>query len=559
MQSRSNVRQTHSMIVYRRDAIIVAVLALIVGTAMAAAIKHPGYTDAYYYFNAGQRLIQGKGLTDAALWTYLGAPAALPVPSHLYWMPLTSLVAAGSMALFGPSFDGAQVGFVLVYAGLALVGFTVGALIGESRRLAWFTALLTMFSGFFMPFWTTTDGFALYGLTGSLALLSMGLGRKSGNWRWFAFSGAMCGLAHLTRADGLLLLGVLVIVAVTSPRPLGSLATLLPRPVADPKGDPLSANREGEQVDTDVKLLPYRGKEYSRVTFALISVAAYLIVMTPWFVRNLNAVGTILPAGGFQTAWMRDYNEIVNYPPDISLQSFLAWGTNNILASRLDALTTNLGHFVAEQGWVVLWPFMLIGLWRRRSDPLLTGFWLYAFGLFLVMTFVFTFPGPRGGLFHSESALLPFWAALGVLGLDDVIAWLSRRRRWRQGEARAVFGAALLLWAIGFSAVTFIGRFSAFNSDGYFPQLAKLLPPTAIVMINDPSALYYYTRLSGVVIPNAPSSVIPELAQRYGVNTLVLDGNVRALPMRDLYEGRESPPFLDRIYHDENIQIYRVK
>src|SRR5258708_39664593 len=102
------------MNIYRRDAIMIGLMALIVGGIMAALLHNPGYTDAYYYFNAGQRLIQGKGLTDVALWTYLGAPAALPVPSHLYWMPLTSLVAAGSMALFGPSFDGAQVGFVLV-------------------------------------------------------------------------------------------------------------------------------------------------------------------------------------------------------------------------------------------------------------------------------------------------------------------------------------------------------------------------------------------------------------------------------------------------------------
>jgi hypothetical protein len=61
------------------------------------------------------------------------------------------------------------------------------------------------------------------------------------------------------------------------------------------------------------------------------------------------------------------------------------------------------------------------------------------------------------------------------------------------------------------------------------------------------------------VIPNAPSSVIPELAQRYGVNTLVLDGNVRALPMGAIYEGRETPPFLEQIYRDDNIQIYRIK
>src|SRR5450755_1244026 len=131
---------------YRRDVLIVGVLALVVGILMAAALRHPGYTDAYYYFNAAQRLVQGKGLTDAAVWTYLGIPptvSGLPIPSHLYWMPLASLVAALGMILGGSTFDGAQIVFVALYAGLAVVGFTVGALVGQSRRVAWLAALLT--------------------------------------------------------------------------------------------------------------------------------------------------------------------------------------------------------------------------------------------------------------------------------------------------------------------------------------------------------------------------------------------------------------------------------
>src|SRR5258706_7455712 len=136
----------------RRDALIFGVLALVVGVAMAALLRHPGYTDAYYYYNAGQRLVQGKGLTDAALWTYIGAPAGLPTPSHLYWMPLTSLTAAAGMIIGGTTFDAAQFPFVLLYAGLGLIGFTLGALIGKTRRIAWIAGLLTLFSGYFMPY-----------------------------------------------------------------------------------------------------------------------------------------------------------------------------------------------------------------------------------------------------------------------------------------------------------------------------------------------------------------------------------------------------------------------
>ncbi len=507
---------------YRRDAAAIALLTLGLGIVMAALIWHPGYTDAYYYFNAGQRLVQGKGLTDAAIWTYIGAPAKLPIPSHLYWMPLASLVAALGMSIGGPTFDGAQLALVPCYVGLVLVGFWLGAVIGKSRRVAWLSGLITLFSGYFVPYWLTTDTFAIYGLVGALALVTMGLGRRSGNWRWFAASGVLIGLAHLTRADGILLLGVLAIVAL------------------------------------------WPGLPWRKGLLALgLAVIAYLLVMLPWFIRNVNSIGTILPVGGFQTAWMRSYDELFNYPPVTDFWRFVAWGPGNILASRWDAFVAALQTFVAVEGLVVLTPLMLIALWRRRRDPLLSGFWLYALGLHAAMTLVFAFPSIRGALFHSASALIPFWAALGIAGLDDVLAWIAARRRWRLIDAQRIFGAAALLWAVFLSVMTFNGKATQWNGlDSYYADLAEHFPSDAVVMINDPAALYYYTGLSGVVIPNAAPDVIPDLASRYGVNYVALEANGVPAPMMPLYMRDPSLPLgrmgLKQIYFDGNLRIYKV-
>jgi hypothetical protein len=163
---------------FRRDALIVALLALALGAGMAALIRNPGYTDAYYYFNAGQRLIQGKGLTDAAIWTYIGAPAGLPIPSHLYWMPLTSLVAAGGMALGGPTFDAAQIPFVVLYAGMVLIGFWLGAEIGGTRRTAWL-ACWSPSAASLCPTGRPRPPLRRSGWP-VLALITMGLGRRAG-------------------------------------------------------------------------------------------------------------------------------------------------------------------------------------------------------------------------------------------------------------------------------------------------------------------------------------------------------------------------------------------
>ena len=91
-------------------------------------------------------------------------------------------------------------------------------------------------------------------------------------------------------------------------------------------------------------------------------------------------------------------------------------------------------------------PLMLVALWRRRRHAFLRGFWLYALGLHLAMTFIFPFSGYRGGLFHSAAALFPWWMALGVVGLDDVIDWIAQRRR--QWKKRPRFACSLqLCWA----------------------------------------------------------------------------------------------------------------
>jgi 4-amino-4-deoxy-L-arabinose transferase-like glycosyltransferase len=495
----------------RRDYIVISLLALTWGTLLATAIHQPGYTDAYYYFNAGQRLVEGKGLTDPYLWTYVNAPDHLPGPSHTYWMPLESLAAAASMAVLGASFTAAQVPSVVCFAGLVIVAFWLGAQLGRSRRHAWLAGLLVLFSGFFTPFWTTTDTFALYGLVGSLSLAAMGRGRETGDWRWYAVSGGLGGLAHLARADGVLLVLVLLCVALW------------------PQGR-VGWRRAGHA--------------------AAAGVIAYLLVMLPWFIRNMSVLGTPLPTGGTDTIWMRSYDELVNYPPGATPAEFWGWGLGNILQSRFEALTNNVGTFIAVETWVVLGPFVLAGLWIRRREPFMLGVILYAAGLHLVMTFVFAFPGYRGGLFHSSAALLPFWAAIGPVGLDAGIGWMARRRHWRKVEAQAVFGGALVVLAALISVTMCRQRMPALNSNAdFYSTLAADLPDGAVVMVNDPAALYYHTGLSGVVVPNAYPEVVPEIAARYGVTYLVLDRN-RTQPFTALYLGREERPFLrlDRVY-----------
>jgi hypothetical protein len=327
-------------------------------------------------------------------------------------------------------------------------------------------------------------------------------------------------LAHLTRADGILFVLVLVIAALWGR--FGSL-------------------QNGWRP-------------------ALIGVLAYVVIMTPWAIRNLNAVGTVLPVGGFQSAWFSSYDQIAAYPPVASLSDFLASGLGTIIQTRVTALTLNVQTFVAVEGLIVLTPLLLIGLWRRRFDPRLSGVILYALGLHALMTLVFALPGMRGGLLHSAAALVPYWAALGTIGLDDVLRWASKRRRWPLKQAQTVFAGSLVGWAILLSMLIGAKLIGTWNSaDPAYAILGAQLPRDAVVMVNDPPAFYYQTGLSAVVVPDSAPDVIPTLAARYGVTYLLLDVN-RTEPFAALYEGQVSYPFLRLLQNDPvtGLRLYQV-
>ena len=115
------------------------------------------------------------------------------------------------------------------------------------------------------------------------------------------------------------------------------------------------------------------------------------------------------------------------------------------------------------------------------------------------------------------------------------------------------------MWAIVLSVRTFTGKIPGWNAaGGYFQFVAAHLPPDAAVMINDPSALYYFTGLPGIAVPNSPPDMIPELAKRYGISYVVLDHGP-TLPMLDLSEGKHVPPFLTPVYADQTVHIYRIE
>jgi hypothetical protein len=84
-----------------RTYLFLYVIGLLAISLVAAFQNAHGYMDADYYYAGGVRLADGHGFTEAFLWNYLDDPKGLPHPSHAYWMPLASKIAAIGMKLAG--------------------------------------------------------------------------------------------------------------------------------------------------------------------------------------------------------------------------------------------------------------------------------------------------------------------------------------------------------------------------------------------------------------------------------------------------------------------------
>ena len=558
--------------VIRRDVSCLFVLALVVRLSTAALIGRPGYMDTAYYAAGAIQVARGGGLAEPFIWNYLDDPLGLPNPGFLYWMPLPSLLAAPFAALFPGSFFALQIPFVLLAALLPPVAYGLAWGGSGRRRTAWLAGLLTLFSGFFFPYWTLPETFAPVALFGSLALWlatrvpdsRTGSGqprqvedsapetvaRNSGkalrnrglhlvscllppaSYLLPLISGALVALAHLTRADGILLLPIVALAPLILPQP--------PRTTH-------SAFR-----------IPHS---------AFLVILGYLLTMSPWFLRNLLAAGSLLSPAGAKTLWLRTYDDLFCYRCDLSLQSYLAWGWPEILRSKLWAAGVNLERFLAEDCLVFLLPFILIGLYRLRRHPPFSLSLMYLFLIYLLHSLVFTFPGPRGGFFHASAPVLPFLFAAGAEGVEGAVGWVGRRRRWNLRQAQAVFGVAAAVLAVLLSVYVTAQKLPSWQrADAIYQQVGRWLAQEGAagesVMVANPPAFWYHTGCPAVAVPNGDVEVLLAVADRYGVRYVLLDRN-RPAALAGLYAQEQLHPRLQpvAVWQDgqERVVMYAVK
>jgi 4-amino-4-deoxy-L-arabinose transferase-like glycosyltransferase len=503
---------------------LLALSGLVVYTLAAWPISQPGTMDSHYYYGGGRSLLQNRAFVEPYVWNYLDNPPGLPAPSHLYWMPLPSILVALSQSLLGQTFAAAQIPFILLAAALPLVSYATSWTLSSRRRHGVVAGLLTVFSGFYFPYWAIPETFAPFAVAGGLALYGLGRWMETHDDRWLLGAGLLAGLGHLCRADGVLLLGIGLLLV----------------------------------------LLGTRRRPPSLVRSIAALLVGYLAVMAPWFARNWHVIGRPLSAAGTRTVFLRSYDELFSYGTLPSLEHYLAWGWVNIARSKLQAGWASLQTFIAVNNLVFLTPLSLIGFWATRRRSFLWPAWAYGATLYGVMTLLFTYPGMRGGLFHSSAALLPALFAASMVGLDAAVSWVARRRpRWDRRQAQRFFSLGLVVLAMGMSLLIYSRRVIGTGSwaapswnqaDQAMSQIGRWIRTQTeaepVVMVGNPPAFTYHTGLWSVVLPNEDIAETARAAQRYGARYMVLDQN-RPAPLASLYSGVETHPALALVWNED--------
>jgi len=481
----------------RRDLLVLFALALATRVAAALLVDYPPYGDPAYYQLVGEQLAAGRSFNVPVLWSFLEvgghlpANPILPVPSNGHWMPLTSIVAAGSIAAFGDWLGPWRAGQLpMILIGAALVPFTyyVARDLWGSRFGAWIAAMLVLTAGPLLVMAPLVDAFAVFGAAGAAAIWSsIRAVRAPRPGPWLVLAGACVGLATLARVDGLLL-------AV--------------------------APATAWAVRRDWTSWP------ARLGWGTASAVAALVILAPWLARDLAVFGSPFPSAGGHTLWITSYNQQFSIGQDTSVESYLAWGPGNIIGSKLAAWGELVGRTAVLLGGIFILPFAY-GLWQERRRPELLPFIAYFAVMFVAMGAVFTFHAPKGAFYHSSLAWLPFAAGLAVANLGP--AATAAGRAWpflRRPATHRFLAVAGLVGAFALSlagSAVLIGQWS--DAHARLRQAAQFLSANdqgAVVMAYDPAALHALTGNPGVAPPFDPFPVIGQVVRAYDVQWVVV-------------------------------------
>ena len=261
-------------------------------------------------------------------------------------------------------------------------------------------------------------------------------------------------------------------------------------------------------------------------------VVVFVLVMAPWWARQLAVFGSLSPStASGKVLFIRSIDEWNSITTPATLEHLLGMGIGPLLATRIGGLVAavrDLRHLVAGS---LLVPLMVIGGWARRRSQDFRPFFIYAAILFAFSALVSAVHVPGGTFIHSASRWRrspTSWPSRGSRSSSPGSPLADRPGTRR--VPRRVFSGAVIGFAIfcsgGRHGLRPRGAGTAVATRRWRSPRPSTLPgrpPTDRVMSIDAASTKYWTGRGGVVLVNDPLDTIRDVARAYDIRWLVLD------------------------------------
>ncbi len=472
--------------------------------ALLSLVHNPGISDPVHYFNLGRRLAEGQGFTIDYVWHYSRMPVPL-VHATDHWMPLPGVAAALGMALGGVNIHAALAVFVLAGSLLPLLAFCACRQLDLPDACGWVAAAFTALNPELVLNSLRTDTTILNAALICAAVLVFCRAIDAQKRFLFAGAGVLFGCAYLTRNDSILFVPMLLIFA----------------------------------------LVWRRFRPGSVLAGAAIAIAAALLTVSPWLLRNWLEIGMLGSPESSRMPFMVEPIDLYAYQFPITLESMLARRTlPELFGKRLFELAAS----VKQMGLALELPALILapaGIgwllkdrdWRRLLS--LSPALIWTLGILIAYPLLLPVHNQGGSFKKAFITILPLLMPLAALGIMK----LTERPMLRWGLAMFA-----LLW-LGGRSVHLVQEQTAL-ADTYYASIDVLvqalerLPDTngdgeKRLMAQDP---YVFSSVgyASIMMPLTTRDGTLELARRYDIDYLMFPA---ARPALDpLYLGAETDP-----------------
>ena len=499
--------------------------------------KTPGYMDASYYYLMGRQVASGNWLREPIIWNYLSNPTAIPNNSFTYWMPFPSILTAIGILIGGTgNYLYSRFAFIILAALIPIINILITMRFTKNKYLVLLSGFFGIASGYYLQYMTITETFLPYMVLGGLFILVLqDLFEKPNNYLKITSLGLIAGCLHLTRADGILwfISGFFVILF------------FLAKPTQ---------------------------KNHRWFINAMVFSLGYLLIMSPWYVRNVVVFHSLFPTGSNLSLFFTNYNDLFTYAPEkITFHRLIISGVNQLFLVRWKSLLSNLGNLIGTFGEILLFPFMIVGVWKLRKEKI-TIFSSIMLGLILLeMSLAFPFAGERGGFIHSACSLQCFFWSISSIGFEAAISKIAKIRKWTVQKSIPLLGNTLLiilaLTTTAFFYSKVIGEQNSTNIKmwdrnysvlkdlgSYMDQIDSISSP---VMINDSPGYFAINQKPAIQMTVGTLTEAVDAMNKFGSKYLII-GADHTDEYEPLYENKIENAQFVFIKQIDEYKIFKV-